>query len=148
MIRSHAVGLHRAMVRILVSGTISTTVVASEWCITNLTLTVYSGFRSEALVCIVKITFKRGCQWKPGKMLNAMSSYYSNIIDRLMVKYNGVMVKYNKHRCDTAFVLEIRALSAIFFKANFDHFLTLTIKRGKFIFCMRHNTAQGYFIKP
>ena len=59
-------------------------------------------------------------------MLNAISSYYSNIIDRLMVKYNGVMVKYNKHWSFTALVLEIRALSAIFFKANFDHFLTLT----------------------
>ena len=59
-------------------------------------------------------------------MLNAISSYYSNIIDRLMVKYNGVMVKYNKHRSVTALVLEIRALSAIFFKAKFDHFLTLT----------------------
>ena len=59
-------------------------------------------------------------------MLNAISSYYGNIIDRLMVKYNGVMVKYNKHRSITALVLEIRALSAIFFKANFDHFLTLT----------------------
>ena len=43
-----------------------------------------------------------------------------------MIKYNGVMVKYNKHRSITALVLEIRALSAIFFKANFDHFLTLT----------------------
>ena len=59
-------------------------------------------------------------------MLNAISSYYDNIIDRLMVKYNGVMVKYNKHRSITALVLEIRALSAIFFKANFDNFLTFT----------------------
>lgn len=71
---------------------------------------------------------------KTGQNVKRNELYYSNIIDRLMVKYNGVMVKYNKHRCDTALVLEIRALSAIFFKANFDHFLTLTIKRAKFIF--------------
>ena len=58
-------------------------------------------------------------------MLNAISSY-SNIIDRLMVKYHGVMVKYNKHRSVTALVLGIRALGAIFFRAIFDHFLTLT----------------------
>ena len=42
----------------LLSGTISTTVVANDWCITNLTLTAYSGFRSEALVCIVKMILR------------------------------------------------------------------------------------------
>ena len=78
-------------------------------------------------------------------MLHAISSYYSNIIERLMVKYNGVMVKYNKHRSITALVLEIRALSevlsAIFFKANFEHFLTLTMsslnlnERSSFFAC-------------
>ena len=43
------------------------------------------------------------------KGVNAIRSY-SNIIDRLMVKYNGVIVKYNKHRSVTDLVLEMRAL--------------------------------------
>ena len=56
MTRSHTVAsLNQAILPIY---WISTTVVASDWCITNLTLTAYSGLRSEVLVCIVKMTLR------------------------------------------------------------------------------------------
>ena len=67
------------------------------------------------------------------------------------------MDKYTKHRFFTALVLEIRASlystpSDAIFISKFSPFSethrTLKIERAKFIFRMRHNTSQNYFLKP
>ena len=63
------------------------------------------------------------------------------------------MDKYTKHRFFTALlVLEIRASlysipSDAIFITKFAPF-SETHRTAKFIFCMRYNTPQNYFLKP
>ena len=78
---------------------------------------------------------------------------HTNIVERL----GGVMNKYTKHKSFTALVLEIRASlyltdSGAIFTSKFCQFSEthriLKIGRPMFIFFIRHNTTQDYFLKP
>ena len=78
---------------------------------------------------------------------------HTNIVERL----GGVMNKYTKHKYFTALVLEIRASlyltdSGAIFTSKFCQFSEthriLKLGRPMFIFFIRHNTTQDYFLKP
>ena len=78
---------------------------------------------------------------------------HTNIVERL----GGVMNKYTKHKSFTALVLEIRASlyltdSGAIFTSKFCQFSEthriLKIGRPMFIFFIRYNTTQDYFLKP
>ena len=100
---------------------------------------------------------KSGFQRKPGKMLK-MSTEGGQQNKFILTSHSssGVMDKYTKHRLFTALVFEIRASlystpSEAIFISKFSQFSethrTLKIERAKFVFCMRVNTTQKYFLK-